>query len=320
MPYMKGKTPLLLAILSLLFIAACTSPCPPGTTMGPDGICCEGEDGICDAQDTDTEPAITDADADGADTSDASDDSDGEESDSTGETDESQTAETETLAPVSETDDDSTEDADESETAVGPAEPAEAEETHATTLKAMKDLYSEKVESYTFRYGENQYAVRGDRLKITLDDPDYKRNIELPDGAFANLFYFDVIYVHLPTKNATAYCEGYDTDLRRQCESLEISDIPLEIDYSDYQIALPHEWLIQFYTNSTVEDVQAGKYYIRNREVTRFNLEGYEVNIDPRNGLPVQIIDAQGQIDYPDLVINSVFENEMRHRTYTDTI
>lgn len=267
--------------------------------MGPEGVCCVGDDGVCE----ESEPPAKEEPKEEP-------KADKPEKPKQQEQPKETKSEPEPAEPEEET------------PPVGPAEPPEEEKIHATTLKAMKDLYTEKVTSYTFQYGEYQYSIRGDRLKIELDDPAYKRNVELPDGSSKPLFYYDVVYVHLPSKNATAYCEGYGGDLRRQCQKLEIEDIPLDIDYEEYQIALPHEWLMQFSTNATVVSVEPGKYYVRNRAVTRFMLDGYEVYIDPRNGLPIQIIHTgtEEQIDFHNLVINGVPSKEMEHRTYTETL
>jgi len=202
-----------------------------------------------------------------------------------------------------------------------PAEqPAEEpkRELPKTQLEELMAAYAQKVKSYTYWYESDKYLIRGDKTKVRLANVVKITNSDIA-GKHYPLFYIDNVY--LAEQKATGYCEGTDHQYGRQCAMLEIKDIPYDLYYKDYIHKTPADWLFEYYGKEPTR-IEAGKYYIKGRQVTVavWEEEGVEtiMYFDERLGLPLRVeigADPTKEVyDYGALAANIVREADVTHR------
>jgi len=199
-----------------------------------------------------------------------------------------------------------------------PTKPASGQRTK---LYDFLDTFRERVNSYQFVYGSDEYFVRGDRYKIILDQPVTVSRVSF-DDVDKNLFYYDTVYVDRSTKRAIAYCEGHDDQTNHQCASLELYDLTYPVAFSEYDLVLPEDWLFT-YLNHEPSTVEIGKYYVKGRATTTmvFDLNPtLHLHFDRSTGLPVRADKLNGKqllerYDYERLASNKVSDADVRHRS-----
>lgn len=297
----------LIAILALMLIVACSPVCPPGTTLGPDGVCCEGEDGICDTDE------VTE------DLADQLEEPETEETEIEEETPEEQEEEVETTTEEETAPETEEAETEETETETPGPEPEETEETGDVSLQSYVSKYKENVNGYSFRLDGNEYKYKDGKLRLDLQNPAYLRSVEIGNESY-QLFYYDVIYMDTAKDTAEGYCEGYDNDLRKQCLELEIAEVALPLQYSEYAVKLPHEYLLEWYEDKEILSKEEDKYHIQNREVTLVRATGGEMYLDPNTGLPLRVVVDGKTTEFDGLTASKVKDYDMYHSDYLETL
>ncbi len=191
--------------------------------------------------------------------------------------------------------------------------------TEADVMDWLVERFAQEVESYQFFTKLGKIRVRGDKFKISLDT--VLRYLSINDKGNSVQDTITTIYVDRNKKTAVGYCEGFDTGLRRECEENELLDIPRELNFLEYNVKLPEDWLWEMIDEKPV-NVEADKYYVNSRKVIRvfFNSEGKpsEIYFDERTGLPVRITTIEHGTavnrDFEELTANKVDEKDVTHR------
>lgn len=189
-----------------------------------------------------------------------------------------------------------------------------------TKMYQFLDTYAQKVKSYEFEYKRDKYAVKSQRFRIRLAAPVIVKDITFGDVR-KSLFYYDTVYVDRADKTAIAYCEGHTSQVNTQCAQLEIYDLPYPVNYQDYNILLPEDWLFE-YLNMEPDQWETNKYYIEGRAATtvKFNEQELELNFDPGTGLVLRVDQKKGnqllsRHDYEKLASNLVRDVDVKHRS-----
>jgi hypothetical protein len=190
-----------------------------------------------------------------------------------------------------------------------------------TRMYKFLDTFAKNVKSYQFRFKINNYYVKGTRYKIILDSPVIVKYVQFGDLK-KNLFYYDTVYVDRAAKTAIAFCEGHESQVNAQCTNLNLYDLAYPVDYKDYDIILPEDWLL---SNLDKEPnlFEANKYYVKGRAsvFVRFDTSpALELSIDPGTGLIMQAETKNGnqlvsRNEYTGLVSNLVRDVDVQHRS-----
>lgn len=186
-----------------------------------------------------------------------------------------------------------------------------------TAIEQFWMMYAQNITSYQFRYpGKGAYFVRGDKAKLLPDDAIILSSYTDEEGKVWRQARLDAIYLDLNEKTAVGYCEGiYEEEINKVCAKKELYDKPFKVNYSDYKIELPHEWMLAYQDKAPVREEQ-DKYYIKGRQTTMLAFsDGVQFFIDPRNGLPVRVVvGSLNKHDFEDLVVNQVRDVDVKHR------
>ncbi len=196
--------------------------------------------------------------------------------------------------------------------------------SESSLMTWLVEIFAQDVESYEFYNDNGKISVRGDLFKISLNNP--LRHLSDQEGA--NTPAQDVIttiYVDRNKKTATGYCEGFDTGLRRECESNDLLDIPRTLNFDEHNLKLPEDWLWELLEEEP-QRVETDKYYVNSKKVIRalFVLEENELDIyfAEKTGLPVRISTKENglpsQRDFMNLNANSVKETDVTHRDLSE--
>lgn len=195
-------------------------------------------------------------------------------------------------------------------------------------LDKLMKTYTEEVTGYKYRYNSDWYYKHGNKVKLKLSESEQFTG-QVVNSTHYSLFVIDTVYLDLLNKTATGYCEGSDPRLgNRKCAELEITDVPLELNYGQHYTKRPDEWLFEVYTLDPEVKTETGYYYLGPRKVRRLEYtEGIKKIImfyDEEIGLPVKVttyINNQPSKVwiYDDLSANTVKEKHVRHR-YADEI
>ena len=189
----------------------------------------------------------------------------------------------------------------------------------------LVELFAKKVESYKFRIDLGEVFVRGDKFKIILSKPVRVIGKDHTSGV-SSLDVISTVYIDRKEKTAIGYCEGKDTGTRRECEEKDILDIPREVNYLDYNIKLPEDWLWEF-LEEKVDFVETDKYYVNSKKAVRVfftrNNTILDIFFDEKTGLPARLISSkEGQFsttyNFLDLSANTVKEKDVSHRDLKD--
>lgn len=190
-----------------------------------------------------------------------------------------------------------------------------------TRMYKFLDTFAKNVKSYQFKFKINNYYVRGTRYKIILDSPIIVKYVQFGDLK-KNLFYYDTVYVDRAAKTAIAFCEGHKSQVNTQCTNLNLYDLAYPVDYKDYDIILPEDWL---FANLDKEPstLEANKYYVKGRASVFVRIEtdpALELSIDPGTGLVMQADTKKGsqlisRNEYTGIVSNLVRDVDVQHRS-----
>lgn len=189
-----------------------------------------------------------------------------------------------------------------------------------TKLEELMATYAQKVISYTYTFKGDKWIVRGDQTRIKLGDVVRLNSIDL-GGQHYSIFYVDNVYLDSPNRKAVGYCEGTHSQYGRQCVSLEIRDIPVDLNYADYQDKKPVDWLFDYYLEELAR-IETAQYYVKGRlsTIIVWEQEGKEIKMffDEKIGLPLRVEVKQGTAteiyDYAYLTSNIVREVDVIHR------
>ena len=170
-----------------------------------------------------------------------------------------------------------------------------------------------KTDSYSFYYAtsenwnllRDQYFVKGSKIKIKLYEPNQwnKRT------------YFDTVYLDTATQTAEAYCESRE---RERCTD---STRKFSVEYADYKIALPGEWVTSLpYSTQIVGGEQVEDRAAVVVEYSRSDGATVRVSVDKFSGVPILVQVYQGELENPlerylfkEITVNSVKSSYMVH-------
>ncbi len=192
-------------------------------------------------------------------------------------------------------------------------------------LNYFFNLFNEKIKSYQFVYKGNQYFVRGTKYKIILWRPAVIQDAKWSNGTKRNAFYYDTIYVDRTQKTATAYCEGYKSEVNKKCAELGLYELAYELSFDKNSILLPEDWLYS-YLNREPLLFEENKYEIGSRSTIMFAFNDSfitELNFDQKTGLVVRADQKNeanlfARYDYEDLAVNTVRGVDVIHRKKED--
>ncbi|MBW3016666.1 hypothetical protein KY309_03595 [Candidatus Woesearchaeota archaeon] len=187
-----------------------------------------------------------------------------------------------------------------------------------TKVHKYLDLFA-KTTGYEFIYKGDHIYSKGTTYKIQLDVPRTVKNAKFGETT-KNLYYYDTVYVDRVAQTAIAYCEGYDSQVNRQCAQLEIYDLAYPVAFGEYNMVLPEDWLFQNLNKEPIL-VEENKYYIKGRNTIFLKFaDGLELSVDPATGIPLRADQKRGnqlleRYEYEDMVANKVRDTDIRHRT-----
>jgi len=190
-----------------------------------------------------------------------------------------------------------------------------------TMMQKLVDAYAKKVTGYQFRYNKGMYFVKGQKFKVVLDDQVLIKNASLPPNVTGHFFYFDTVYVDRSGKSAVAYCEGHKAPVDRQCKQMNLYDLPYDVDFEEYNIVLPADWLLS-YLDKRATGVDEKKYYVNSLLTTVVKFDdalNTQISFDPQTGLAVRADQtkegALSRFEYRDLASNRVRDVDVQHRS-----
>jgi len=193
-----------------------------------------------------------------------------------------------------------------------------------TKMYKFLDIFAKEVKSYEFKYKKDSHLTKGTKHKIILYLPGIVKGVSFGDVK-KNYFYYDTVYLDRAAKTAVAYCEGHNEQVNKQCAEYALYDLGYPVNYKDYEITLPEDWLFS-YLNKEPNFIEDNKYYIESRASTfvRFNEDPViEMSMDPGTGLPLRVDKKKGnqllaRYDYENLVSNKVRDIDMEHRSKSE--
>ncbi len=192
-----------------------------------------------------------------------------------------------------------------------------------TRMYTFLDLFA-KVTGYEFQHNEDKYYVKGTRYKIILGRAVIVKDVSFGDIK-KSLFYYDTVYVDRATKTAMAYCEGQTSQINKQCEQMQLFDLPYPAPYSNYNTLLPEDWLLNNLNNEP-DFIEQNKYYVEGRATSFAKFNGkpdLELSIDPGTGLVIRAEQKNGNVllekyDYSRIVADKVRDVDVRHRSKSE--
>ncbi len=170
-----------------------------------------------------------------------------------------------------------------------------------------------KTDSYSFYYAtsdnwnllRDQYFVKGPKIKIKLYEPNQwnKRT------------YFDTVYLDTATQTAEAYCES------REKERCADATRKFSIEYADYKIALPGDWVLSLpYATQIVGGEQVEDRAAAVVEYSRADGATVRISVDKFSGVPIMVQVYQGEIEnllerylFKEITVNSVKSSYIVH-------
>lgn len=170
-----------------------------------------------------------------------------------------------------------------------------------------------KTDSYSFYYAtsdnwnllRDQYFVKGPKIKIKLYEPNQwnKRT------------YFDTVYLDTATQTGEAYCES------REKERCADATRKFSIEYADYKITLPGDWVLSLpYTTTIVGGEQVEDRAAVVVEYPRADGTSVRISVDKFSGVPIMVQVYQGEIEnllerylFKEITVNSVKSSYMVH-------
>ncbi len=190
--------------------------------------------------------------------------------------------------------------------------------------------FRQNITSYSAFQEKTQYLVRGNLARVKLDKiqrPSIRINKTIP-AAITD------IYVDREAKEAIGYCDprrekeimGEFDPQRGACAKL--IDIPIPLDYGQYNPYLPEDWLIRF-SHAQPIFAETTEQYVR--EPTGWKLvnpvlhfqEGPStviLRLDSKTGLPIKIEIKEGDraqvISYNWLIHNTVKPEEVVYQKF----
>jgi hypothetical protein len=188
----------------------------------------------------------------------------------------------------------------------------------------------QNITSYSAFKGETQYLVRGELARIKLEKitrPGIKINKTIP-AAITD------IYIDRQTKEATGYCDPRrEKDIMGEFDAergacAKLIDVPIELDYGQYNPYLPEDWLTRFSHAQPILAETTDQYI---REPTGWKLvnpvlhfqEGPSIvilRLESKTGLPIKIEIKEGDkaeiISYNWLIHNMVKPEEMVYQKF----
>jgi len=193
-----------------------------------------------------------------------------------------------------------------------------------TKMYKFLELYLEKVNSYEFNYKGNKYYIKGQKIKIELENAKTAKDVTFGDVK-RNLFYYDTVYLDRTAKTAEAYCEGHKSQINKQCAQLDLYDLRYPVNFIDYNVVLPEDWLLT-YLDTEPDYVDENKYYIEGRKTTTaifFQTPELELSFDAITGLLLRadtkskdrLITRQ---DYEKIAHNLVKDVDVIHRSKSE--
>lgn len=205
------------------------------------------------------------------------------------------------------------------ETEEKPAVVIESQESHSPAQKFL-NMYQAMNQGYRYIYLTQVHKVNGDKIKIELSAPNKYKTLAI-NGKNYSVFYIDTVYLDKRKLKATGYCEKHAA-----CYEEEIFDVPLQLNYAEFEEQTPDEWLYE-YAPLEPSAYEERKYYVKGRLTTRaiYPITGGEIRIyyDPKIGLPIriekQIFPYPTEItEYFDLVAELITSEEVIHRSRSD--
>jgi hypothetical protein len=193
-----------------------------------------------------------------------------------------------------------------------------------TKMYKFLDTFATNVKSYQFKFKTDNYYVKGTRYKIILDSSIIVKHVQFGDIK-KDLFYYDTVYVDRAAKTAIAFCEGHKSQVNTQCTKLNLYDLAYPVNYKDYDIILPEDWLFANLDKEPSE-FEGNKYYVKGRSSVFVRIEtnpALELSIDPGTGLTMQADTKDGpklvsRNQYLDLVSNEVRDVDVQHRSKSE--
>lgn len=195
----------------------------------------------------------------------------------------------------------------------------ESQESQSQTQKFL-DRYKAMSKGYRYIYITLIHKINGDKIKIELSTPKKYPAMQI-NGKNYSSFYIDTIYLDARKLKAVGYCEKHAT-----CYEEEIFDVPLQLNYAEFEEKTPHDWLYE-YASLEPRSYEERKYYVKGRLTTRatYPITGGEIRIyyDPKIGLPIRIEKQVSPyptevIDYFDLVAELITPEDVIHRSKQD--
>jgi hypothetical protein len=186
-----------------------------------------------------------------------------------------------------------------------------------TAVEQFWAMYAQNVTGYHFKFaGRGIYSVRENKVRYLPFNAIRIPRYEEENGSITRQVYLDAVYLDLTEKTAIGYCEGlWDENVNEVCAESEFYDRPFKVDFETFIVKLPHEWLLEYQDKSPIIEEQE-KYYVKSRQTTKIAFsDGVQFFVDPRAGLPVQVIVTKlNKQIFDDLVVNQVREVEVKHR------
>jgi hypothetical protein len=171
------------------------------------------------------------------------------------------------------------------------------------------------IDSYQFKTEKGTYYVRGDKARFLPRNVINKRNFVQNDVKYPEVFIDEIVFDRAD-KNAIGYCFGFEDNVRRDCQNLELVDKGFFLPYNETMPMLPDDWL-KNYAKIAVGDEQEEKYFLNSIETTRIAFkDGVVMFFFPAAGVPIKVV--KGPLEsftFENLVINRVRPEDVIHRT-----
>ena len=187
-----------------------------------------------------------------------------------------------------------------------------------TIAEQMWEIY-QGLDSYQFKTETGDWFARGEKVRLLPFDAFRRTDVKGTDGESYHEVFIDEIIFDREEKTATGYCTGDDDTTRRQCAAKGIFDIALVLDYTEFMIILPDDW-VKAYLDVQPVDEDYAKYFIESRETFRVEYpDGVEMFFFPRAGLPLKVVkSAMESYRFDKVVINQVRPEDVIHRARED--
>ncbi|MBD3361372.1 hypothetical protein GF358_01120 [Candidatus Woesearchaeota archaeon] len=148
------------------------------------------------------------------------------------------------------------------------------------------EMYEANDLGYQYIYNHNWHRMKDNKIKIELSATKKFYNVRI-EGKKYPVFHIDRIYIDRNKQEATGYCEK---DVN--CFAEELTDIPLKLDYAEFNEKTPEDWLYE-YGEKQPDLFEERKYYLKSQLTTRaiYQTATGEIRLyyDPKIGLPLRI-------------------------------